>query len=96
MVDSGQEGDVGEAAGKEGKRNSGRQVGVGEELEKAVTDVGSCFYLFIYLFLSFCLFLGRSHGIWRFPGKGSNRSCSHRGSESSLRSTPQITAMPDP
>ena len=25
-------------------------------------------YLFIYLFLSFCHFLGRSHGTWRFPG----------------------------
>ena len=27
------------------------------------------------LFLSFCYFLGRSHGIWRFLGQGSNRSC---------------------
>ena len=26
------------------------------------------YYLLIYLFLSFCYFLGRSRGIWRFPG----------------------------
>src|SRR5512137_2236721 len=35
----------------------------------------------IFLFLFFCLFaifLGHSYGIWRFPGKGLNRSCSHR------------------
>ena len=34
-------------------------------------------FLFFF-FLSFCYFLGRSHGIWRFPGHGSNRSRSHR------------------
>ena len=33
--------------------------------------------LFYFYFLSFCYFLGRSYGIWRFPGYGSNRSCSH-------------------
>ena len=30
-----------------------------------------------YLFMSFCLFQGRSHGIWKFPGQGSNRSWSN-------------------
>ena len=36
-------------------------------------------YLFIFLFfLSFCHFLGHSHGIWRFPGEGSNWSYSCR------------------
>ena len=39
-------------------------------------DVKASFYLFIYLLLSFCHFLGRSHGIW-FPGLGSNWSRSH-------------------
>ena len=38
-------------------------------------------YLFIYLsfffFFFFCLFQGCTHGIWKFPGKGSNWSCSH-------------------
>ena len=24
----------------------------------------------IYLFIYFCLFYGRAHGIWRFPGQG--------------------------
>ena len=28
-------------------------------------------------FFFFCLFLGHPRGIWRFPGQGSNRSCSH-------------------
>ena len=38
-----------------------------------------CVCLFIYLLIqSFCLFLSRSHGIWRFPAQGSNRSCSHQ------------------
>ena len=31
-----------------------------------------------FFFLSFCHFLGHSHGIWRFPVEGSYRSCSHR------------------
>ena len=47
-------------------------------------------YLFIFIFLFFglfvffccccycCYFLGRSRGIWRFPGQGLNRSCSHQ------------------
>jgi len=30
----------------------------------------------IFFFLSFCHFLGCSHGIWRFPGYGINQSCS--------------------
>ena len=42
----------------------------------------SCYVLFIYLFLdfflSFCHFLGRSWDIWRFPGQGLNRNCSHQ------------------
>ena len=41
----------------------------------------SIIYLFICLFiyfLSFCHFLGGSLSIWRFPGQGSNPSCSHR------------------
>ena len=32
----------------------------------------------LFFFLSFCHFLGHSRCMWRFPGKGSNRSCSHR------------------
>ena len=27
---------------------------------------------------SFCLFKGRTRGMWRFPGWGSNQSCSHQ------------------
>ena len=34
-----------------------------------------CLYL---LLLLFCHFLGCTRGIWRFPGQGSNWSCSHR------------------
>jgi len=34
------------------------------------------FSLSFFFFLSFCSFLGRSHGMWRFPGYGSNQSCS--------------------
>ena len=30
----------------------------------------------LFVFLSFCYFLGSSRGIWSFPGEGSNRSCS--------------------
>ena len=37
-----------------------------------------CQLEFIFIFLSFSHFLGRSRGIWRFPGQGSNQSCSHR------------------
>ena len=33
------------------------------------------FVCFCFCFLSFCHFLGRYHGIWRFPGLGSNWSC---------------------
>jgi len=47
---------------------------------------------FFFLFLSFCHFLGRSLGIWRFPGQ----SHSNAGSELRLRPTPQLTATPDP
>ena len=37
------------------------------------------FFLFLFLFFSsFCLFQGRTCGMWRFPGQGSNRSCSCR------------------
>jgi len=36
------------------------------------------FLILLIYFLSFCHFLGCSRGIWKFPGKGSNRSCSHR------------------
>ena len=35
-------------------------------------------YVFIYLFLPFCLFWGHTHGIWGFPGQGSNWSYSRR------------------
>ena len=31
-----------------------------------------------FLFLSFCHFVGHSGSIWRFPGQGSNQSCSHQ------------------
>ena len=36
----------------------------------------SFFFLFFFLSYLFAIFLGRSHGIWSFPGQGSNRSCS--------------------
>ena len=42
------------------------------------------FYFFIFYFfnlffvLFFCHFLGCSRSIWRFPGYGSNQSCSHQ------------------
>ena len=36
------------------------------------------FFFFFFFFCLFAIFLGRSRGTWRFPGKGSNRSCSHR------------------
>ena len=45
-----------------------------EEIPFTVTTlVTSCFVLFCLFVIS----LGRSRGIWRFPGWGSNRSCSH-------------------
>ena len=48
-------------------------------------------------FLSFCHFLGHSHSIWRFPGYGSNQSCSHRPTpEPRLQPTSQLTSMPAP
>ena len=34
--------------------------------------------LLLLFFLSFCHFLGRTSGIWRFPGWELNQSCSHR------------------
>jgi len=34
-------------------------------------------FIYLFIFLSFCHFLGRSRGIWRFPGQGSNWSYSH-------------------
>ena len=37
-----------------------------------------CIIIIIILFLFFCLFQGHTRGIWKFPGQGSNRSCSHR------------------
>ena len=44
--------------------------------------LSACFPFCLFVcFLSFCLFavfLGSSHGIWRFPGWGSNQSCSRR------------------
>ena len=48
----------------------------------------------IHEFVFFCLFVclffqGHTCGIWRFPGQGSNQSCSRW-------STPIATAMPDP
>ena len=33
--------------------------------------------LFVCLFVCFCI-QGHTHGIWRFPGQGSNQSCSHQ------------------
>ena len=33
-------------------------------------------FLSFFFFLSFCLFQGHTHSIWRFPGQGSNWSCS--------------------
>ena len=48
-----------------------------------ISDDEHFFFLsFFFVFLSFCCcccyFLGGSRGIWRFPGQGLNRSCSHR------------------
>ena len=37
-------------------------------------DVNSIFQIFFF----FCLFEGHTHSIWRFPGQGSNQSCSHQ------------------
>ena len=34
------------------------------------------YFVIFFIFLSFWHFLGRSSSIWRFPGQGSNRSCS--------------------
>ena len=62
-----------------------------------------CFLFCFVLF--FCLFRpSPTCGIWRFPGQGSNQSCSHQpthshsnsGSELCLRPTQELTAMPDP
>ena len=36
------------------------------------------FPILFFSFLSFCHFLGCTRGIWRFPGQGSNRSCSQQ------------------
>jgi len=52
----------------------------------------------IFIFWSFCYFLGHSHGIWRLPG--SMRTClrqshSNSGSEPCLQPTPQLTATQD-
>ena len=56
-----------------------------------------------FFFFVFLLFLGPlPRGIWRFPGQGSNQSCSlcqshsNAGSEPCLQPTPQLTATPDP
>jgi len=38
----------------------------------------SCLFLFLFFFLFFCHFLGRSCGIWRFPGYELNQSCIHQ------------------
>ena len=66
--------------------------------------IGIFFFLLLLLFCCCCCyFLGRSRGIWRFPGQGLNRSCSHwptpehssAGSEPHLQPTPQLTATPD-
>ena len=35
-------------------------------------------FFFFFFFFFFCLFWCSTHGIWRFPGQGWNRSCSHR------------------
>ena len=60
--------------------------------------------LFFSFFLSFRHFLGRSQGIWRFPGwgligavaAGLCQGHSNAGSELSLQPTPQLTATLDP
>ena len=41
------------------------------------------FFFFLFLFFCFLFWLfafsrAASHGIWKFPGSGSNQSCSHR------------------
>ena len=52
---------------------------VGTSLQNLVFCLDSYlwWFLFVCLFvLVFLLFQGRSRGIWRFPGQGSNQSCS--------------------
>ena len=42
------------------------------------TDEVDWIFIYIYIFFFFCLFAffrAASHGIWRFPGLGSNQSC---------------------
>ena len=34
------------------------------------------FFNFLFIFLSFCLFQGHTHSMWKFQGQGSNQSCS--------------------
>ena len=43
-------------------------------------DLDNVWFMFFFFsfFWSFCPFLGRSRGIWRFPGQGSNWGCSPR------------------
>ena len=48
---------------------------------KKKKKLGQFKHIYTYSFLlllSFCHFLGHSHNTWRFPGQGSNRSCSHQ------------------
>ena len=53
----------------------------------------TCFFLFCFLFLSFCHFLCCSCGIWRFPGQGSNQSCRCRPTpEPQQRGIPDMSA----
>ena len=48
-----------------------------DEKKKQLAELRSQYWLYLFI-LSFCLFWGRSCGIWRFPGWGSNQSCSCR------------------
>ena len=52
-------GHVSPGSGAPGPRGS-ESVGLGWGLR--------ILHFFLFFFLSFCYFLGRSHGIWRFPG----------------------------
>jgi len=54
------------------------EVSVEGQVHGGLLYLLACFC--VSFFFSFCLFaisLGRSCSIWRFPGQGSNQSCSH-------------------
>ena len=75
-----------------------------EKLNKTVEENERKINSTTFFFVFFCLFSGRSRGIWRFPGQGQigavatclRQSHSNAGSNLCLQPTPQLTATPDP